>query len=40
MGVMTLAAGQGSELNFVADGPDENEVLIAIENLFESKFGE
>ncbi|MCA6079621.1 MAG: HPr family phosphocarrier protein [Endomicrobium sp.] len=40
MGVMTLAAGQGSELNFVADGTDENEVLIAIENLFESKFGE
>lgn len=40
MGVMTLAAGQRSKLNFVADGPDENEVLIAIENLFKSKFGE
>jgi phosphocarrier protein len=40
MGVMTLAARRGSKLNFVADGPDENEVLIAIENLFKSKFGE
>jgi phosphocarrier protein len=40
MGVMTLAAGQRSKLNFVADGPDENEVLVAIENLFKSKFGE
>ncbi|BAG13921.1 HPr family phosphocarrier protein [Candidatus Endomicrobiellum trichonymphae] len=40
MGVMTLAAGQGSKLNFVADGLDENEVLSAIENLFKSKFGE
>ncbi|BAV59001.1 phosphocarrier protein HPr [Endomicrobiia bacterium] len=40
MGVMTLTAGQGSKLNFVADGLDENEVLSAIENLFKSKFGE
>jgi phosphocarrier protein len=40
MGVMALAAGQRSKLNFVADGPDENEVLVAVENLFKSKFGE
>ncbi|OEG70454.1 phosphocarrier protein HPr [Candidatus Endomicrobiellum trichonymphae] len=40
MGVMALAAGRGCKLNFIADGPDENEVLIAIENLFKSKFGE
>jgi phosphocarrier protein len=40
MCVMTLAAGRGSKLNFVADGPDENEVLITIENLFKSQFGE
>jgi phosphocarrier protein len=40
MGVMTLAAKQRSKLNFVIDGPDENEVLVAIENLFKSKFGE
>ena len=40
MGVMTLAAGPGSDLKFVADGSDENEVLTAIENLFNSGFGE
>jgi phosphocarrier protein len=40
MGIMALAAGQGSKLNFIADGPDENEVLIAVENLFKSKFSE
>ncbi|MDR1784514.1 MAG: HPr family phosphocarrier protein [Endomicrobium sp.] len=34
MGVMTLAAGHGSTLKFVADGPDENEVLTAIKDLF------
>ncbi|MDR2665920.1 MAG: HPr family phosphocarrier protein [Endomicrobium sp.] len=36
MGVMALAAGHGSTLKFVADGPDESKVLIAIEDLFES----
>jgi phosphocarrier protein len=36
MGVMALAAGCGSKLKFVADGPDEDEVLTAIEDLFES----
>ncbi|MDR1511376.1 MAG: HPr family phosphocarrier protein [Endomicrobium sp.] len=36
MGVMALAAGHGSTLKFVADGPDENEVLDAIKDLFES----
>lgn len=40
MGVMTLAAARGSELKFVADGPDENEVLAAIEGLFNSGFEE
>lgn len=40
MGVMTLAAGPGCELKFIADGPDENEVLEAIEKLFNSEFGE
>jgi phosphocarrier protein len=40
MDIITLAAGQRSKLNFLADGPDENEVLVAIENLFKSKFGE
>lgn len=40
MGIMTLAAAPGSELKFVADGPDENEVLDAIEKLFNSGFNE
>ncbi|MCL2145301.1 MAG: HPr family phosphocarrier protein [Endomicrobia bacterium] len=40
MGVMTLAAAVGSELKFIADGSDENEVLDAIESLFNSGFSE
>jgi len=36
MGVMALAAGCGSALRFIADGPDENEVLAAVKGLFES----
>ncbi|MCA6069541.1 MAG: HPr family phosphocarrier protein [Endomicrobium sp.] len=40
MGVMTLAATHGSELKFIADGPDENEVINAVESLFSSNFSE
>lgn len=40
MGVMTLAAALGSELKFIADGPDESEVLDTIELLFNSGFSE
>ena len=40
MGVMTLAAAPGSELKFTADGPDETEVLDALEKLFSSGFSE
>jgi len=40
MGVMTLAAGPGCELKFVSDGPDENEVLDVVEQLFKSGFEE
>lgn len=40
MGVMTLAAAMGSELKFVADGPDEDELLNAVETLFNSGFAE
>ncbi|MDR1194990.1 MAG: HPr family phosphocarrier protein [Endomicrobium sp.] len=40
MGVMTLAAAMGSELKFVAEGPDESEVLQSIEALFDSGFQE
>jgi len=36
MDVMALAAGHGSKLKFIADGPDENEVLDAVKDLFES----
>jgi len=40
MGVMTLAAAQGSELKFVADGPDEAEALDDVEKLFNCGFNE
>jgi len=40
MGVMALAAAYGSKLKFIADGPDEYEAIGAVENLFDSKFGE
>lgn len=40
MGVMTLAAGIGTELTVRADGNDENEVLMKIEELIERKFDE
>ncbi|MDR1696434.1 MAG: HPr family phosphocarrier protein [Endomicrobium sp.] len=40
MGIMTLAAAPGCELKFTADGPDENEVLEAVEKLFNEGFGE
>jgi phosphocarrier protein len=40
MGVMMLAAGQGSIVTVDADGPDEAEALAAIGALIEGKFGE
>jgi phosphocarrier protein len=40
MGVMTLAAGLGSELLIRAAGEDEIEVLEKIEDLIERKFDE
>ncbi len=40
IGVMTLAAEQGSTLLLILDGPDEQEALTALEELFESGFGE
>ncbi|MDR0618232.1 MAG: HPr family phosphocarrier protein [Endomicrobium sp.] len=40
MGIMSLAARQGSQLKFIADGPDENEVLTELESLFKSNFSE
>jgi len=40
MGVMMLAAGQGSVLTVEADGPDEQQVVDAIGALITSGFGE
>jgi len=40
IGVMTLAAEQGSKLIVRFDGPDEKEAFQAMAKLFESGFGE
>lgn len=40
IGVMTLAAEQGSEITIRADGPDEQEAIEELSKLFESGFGE
>lgn len=40
IGVMTLAAEQGSKLIIYVDGPDEAEAAKALEELFLSGFGE
>lgn len=40
MGVMMLAAGQGSVLTVEADGPDEAQVIDALGELIASGFGE
>lgn len=40
IGVMTLAADQGSTLTLVFDGPDEKEAAKAVEAIFEEGFGE
>ncbi len=39
LGVMTLAAEHGAELELEVDGPDEKEAMKAIIELVESKFG-
>jgi phosphocarrier protein HPr len=38
MGLLMLAAGPGTELKVVADGPDENDVLSAVDDLFNRHF--
>lgn len=40
MGVMMLAAGQGSTVTVDADGPDEVDAVTAIGALITSSFGE
>ena len=40
MGIMMLAAGQGSTLKICAEGPDEAEAGGALSRLIEHRFGE
>lgn len=39
LGVMTLAAEHGAELELELDGPDEEEAMSAIRELVDNKFG-
>jgi phosphocarrier protein len=39
MGVMMLAAEEGATIVVSADGPDEREALVAIQELVDGKFG-
>ena len=38
MGLLMLAAGPGTSLTIMADGPDENDVLKALDDLFARHF--
>jgi len=40
LGILMLAASQGTRLNFFIEGGDEEEAEEAIRFLFESRFGE
>ena len=40
MGVMMLAASQGTELELAVDGNDEEEAMTALEALIADRFGE
>jgi phosphocarrier protein HPr len=40
MGVMLLAATQGTQLTLTFDGPDENEMQEALLGLINNRFGE
>ncbi len=40
MGVMMLAASQGSDITIVTEGPDEKEALLSITALINDYFGE
>jgi phosphocarrier protein len=40
MGLMMLAAGNGSQLDVTADGPDEEEALDALQSLVDRNFEE
>jgi len=38
LGVMTLAAESGAEMELILDGPDEEQALKELVKLFENKF--
>lgn len=38
MGLLMLAAGPGTRLTIKADGPDESQVLEALDDLFNRRF--
>jgi len=40
MGLMMLAAEEGAQIKVLADGPDEAEVVSALEKLFVNRFNE
>ena len=40
MGLMTLAAAKGTEIEFVAEGDDAKDAMGALRKLLENKFGE
>ena len=40
MGVMMLAAGKGTQLKLITDGPDEDDAANALETLIRQRFGE
>jgi phosphocarrier protein len=39
MGVMMLAAEEGSTIRVRADGPDESDAILALRELVDGKFG-
>lgn len=40
LGLLTLAATQGTPLTLRVEGPDQDEAVAAIEALFKDRFGE
>lgn len=40
MGLLTLAAGRGSEIIVMTTGPDSDDALAALRELVSSRFGE
>ena len=40
LGILLLAAAQGTEIEIRCDGPDEKEALGALAELIENRFGE